>query len=49
MGAGAAGFVSLAGLFGLIILMEHNDNETLIRNAMREASVYDRMFLGPED
>ncbi len=49
MGAGAAGSVSLAGLFGLIILMEHNDNETLIRNAMREVSVYDRMFLGLDD
>ncbi|MCR5584035.1 MAG: hypothetical protein K6F63_01210 [Lachnospiraceae bacterium] len=48
IGVGIAGAASLAGLIVLQVLMAHNDNETLILNAMRESSAYDRMLLGLE-
>ena len=49
IGIGIAGAVSLAGLFVLTPLMEHNDNETLILNVMREVSAYDRRILGLDE
>ncbi|MCR5584459.1 MAG: hypothetical protein K6F63_03370 [Lachnospiraceae bacterium] len=48
-GAAIVGALSLAGIFVLKVLMGHNDNETLILNAMREVSAYDRMLLGLDD
>ncbi len=48
-GAAIVGALSLAGIFVLKVLMEHNDNETLILNAMREVSAYDRILLGLDD
>lgn len=44
--AGILGIVGLAGMFLLNIYMSFSDNETLVMNAAKEISLYDKSMLG---